>query len=65
MTKAAMNENWAILFNPINMVVWLEGGQGEVEEACDGPTLGLGGMLPPNRPTWTPPPTNQPSGTPG
>ena len=40
-------------------MVWLEGGQGEVRGACDGPTLGLGGMYPPNCPTWTPPP--QPS----
>ena len=34
-----------------------EGGQGEVRGAFDGPTLGLGGMYPPNRP-WTLPPTN-------
>ena len=31
--------------------VRVEGGQGEVKGACDGPTLGLGGMYPPNRPT--------------
>ena len=44
------------LFNLINMVVWLEGGQGEVKGACDGPTLGLGGMYPPNCPIWNNPP---------
>ena len=64
MTKAAVNEIWGILFSLINMVVWLEGGQGEVKGACDGPTLGLGGMYPPNCPTCTPPPPNQPSRTP-
>ena len=37
-------------------MVWLEGGQGEVRGACDGPTLGLGGMYPQNRPTCPPPP---------
>ena len=56
MTKVAMNEIWGILFSLINMVGCLGGGQGEVKGACDGPTLGLGGMYPPNRPTWTPPP---------
>ena len=55
-TKAAMNEIWGILFNLINMVVWLEGGQGEVKGACDGPTLGLRGMYPPKRHTRHPPP---------
>ena len=37
-----------------SILVWLERGQGEVRGACDGPTLGLGGMYPPNCPTWTP-----------
>ena len=50
-TKAAMNEIWGILFSLISMVVWLEGGQGDVKGACDGPALGLGGMCPPNHPT--------------
>ena len=45
--------------NPVSVMVWLEGGQGEVRGACDGPTLGLVGMYPPNRPTRTPP--NQPT----
>ena len=60
MTNAAMNEIGGILFNVSSMVVWLEGGQGEVKGACNGQTLGLGGMYPPNRPTCTPPPTNPP-----
>ena len=72
MTKAAMNEIWGILFSLINMVVWLEGGQGEVKGACNGPMLGLGGMYPTNCPTlppppqplWTPPQDNPPPLTP-
>ena len=32
-------------------MVRLEGGQGEVRGACDGPTLCLGGIYPPNNPT--------------
>ena len=58
--KAAMNETWGILFSLINVVVWLEGGHGEVKGACDGPTLGPGGMYPQIAPRGPIPPTNPP-----
>ena len=32
-----------------------QGGQGELRVGCDSPALGLGGMYPPNRITWSPP----------
>ena len=38
------------------VMVWLEGGQGEVRGARDGPTLGLGGMYPPPPPPQIAPP---------
>ena len=34
------------------VMIWLEGGQGEVRGACAPPP-------PPNRPTWNPPPPPQ------
>ena len=56
MTKATMDQIRGILFNQINMVVWLEGGQGEVKGVCDCRTLGIGGMYPPKSPHLDPRP---------
>ena len=47
----------------IRVMLWVEGGQGEVRGVCDGPTLGPGDMDPPNCPTLPPPP--QPTNPPG
>ena len=44
MTKATKNEIRGLLFSLIIMVVWFEGGQGEVKGTCDRPTLGLEGV---------------------
>ena len=74
MAKAAMNEIWGISFIPINMagmailaakvrvrflmMVWLEGGQGEVRGAC-APTPATPQIAPPGTPP--PPHTHHPN----
>ena len=80
MAKAAMNQNWGILFSPINMLaakvrvrfmvmVWLEGGQGEVRGACapppKSPHLDPPPIAPPPNPPPMPPPPPPPPPPPG